>query len=678
MREPADEVRDRMRFLESAIREASQRYYQEDQPSISDAQYDALFRELEDLEAQYPDLASADTPTKQVGAAPKRETFSEVKHRQPMLSLANALDTQELLDFDARVQKLLGERAAELEYSLEHKFDGVAVELVYQDGRFVIGSTRGDGLVGEDITENLRTLASIPERITKTKNLPKVFEVRGEVVIELADFEKLNQSRLEAEENVFANPRNAASGSLRQLDSQVTARRPLQFFAYSLLSPEREMTKTQSETLDLLSKFGFQVQEDVFICQQVAEIISKFEKLEDSRDRLPFEIDGLVVKVNSHELQDVLGLRTRTPRWAVALKFAPREEFTKLLDISVQVGRTGVLTPVAELEPVNVGGVVVRRATLHNQDEIDRKDIRIGDTVVVRRQGDVIPAVVTVVVAKRTGAEKKFKMPEVCPVCGSSVLKEGEDDVAVRCTNYSCPAQLVNRLKHFVSRKAFDIDHLGEKLIQQLVDAELVRGPADLFLVTLEQLSELDRMAEKSAANVIEALEGSKKIGLSRFLYALGIRHVGERTARTLAQVAGSLESLQQMSTEELEELEDVGPIVAKSLVDFFSDREEQGTISALLQRGVEIELDLEPASEGEAQGAFSGEKVVLTGSLQELTRDEAKRLIERAGGKVSSSVTKSTTLVIAGEKAGSKLKKAQELEISILSEEEFRKRAGL
>lgn len=678
-----------MRQLADAIRHANEQYYGADSPEISDAEYDKLFRELEQLEREYPELVLSDSPTKRVGFAQSAQTerevergqggFAEVRHREPMLSLANALTPEELREFSRRIEKIISgkgseESAGPVRFLTEYKFDGVAVELVYRDGELVVASTRGDGEIGEGITANVQTIRSVPRRLPRyAAELPQQLEVRGEVIISTADFIQLNEDRVAKGEWQFANPRNAAAGSLRQLDPSVTAKRPLGFFAYYLSSPDPLPVRCQSEMLELLRKLSFPVQPDILISSTVEEIVPHFHRLEKQRDTLPYEIDGVVVKVDSFELQKQLGVRSRTPRWAVALKFPPREGFTKLLDISVQVGRTGTLTPVAELEPVKIGGVVVKRATLHNQDEIDRKDIRIGDTVVVRRQGDVIPAVVAVVTAKRVGTERRFVLPDRCPECGSPAAKTTEGDAAVRCTNLSCPAQLVERLKHFVSRGGFDIDLLGEKLLEQLVERGIVKRPADLFQLTQGQLEQLPRMGERSASNVIKAIAGSKTIHLSKFIFALGIRHVGERTARALAVASGSLGRLIGFSREELQSIEDIGPKVAESIGEFFASPDERANIDALLESGVEIE-HLQQQSGG---GRFAGETVVLTGTLSAMSRDQAAERIIAEGGAVTGSVSKKTTLVVAGNEAGSKLNKAEALGIPVIDEQQFLVRLG-
>ena len=659
----------RIRELCALLLEANRNYYLLDSPTISDSEYDRLFRELEGLEAKYPDLVRPDSPARRVGGE-AAETFAEVKHREPMLSLANALDAAELRAFDDRTRKALGSAAGDLEYFVEYKFDGLSAELVYSDGVLTVGSTRGDGVVGENVTANLKTIRSIPQRIRR-KGLPRSFEVRGEVIMPVAGFRALNERRAAGGEPQFANPRNAAAGSLRQLDSAVTRERPLEFYAYGLASSEGKIGASQTEALEILRSCGFQVEADVFGTKTIETVLARYEELQEKRDELPFEIDGLVIKVNSYALQDRLGFRSRTPRWAVALKFPPREEFTRILGITVQVGRTGVLTPVAELEPVNIGGVLVKRATLHNQDEIERKDIRLGDTVVVRRQGDVIPAVVSVVTSQRTGEERRFRLPESCPECGAPAARLSEGDVAVRCTNPECPAKTLNRLRHFVSRGGFDIDSLGEKLLEQLVENELVKNAADIFSLKQEALEELERMGEKSARNVLTAIEASKEIALSRMIFALGIRHVGEKTAKDLARAFGSIEGLMKASAAELAAVRDIGPAVSASILDFFSRDEERELVAKLHERGVRPVND-QAAEAVKENGVFRGEVVVFTGGLLKYARDEAGRIVEREGGRTASSISKNVTLVVAGESAGSKLRKAEELGIRIIGEDEF------
>lgn len=679
--------------LRAKILRANEEYYLEDNPSLSDAEYDRLFRELQQIEESFPDLKTPASPTQRVGArksgrgpgaaiypsterGPHLEVpFTPLRHREPMLSLENALDEEEIREFDRRTVKLLDATPGAIRYTAEYKLDGLAVELVYAKGTLLSAATRGDGVVGENVTPNARTIRSIPRRLGTAAGLPDLIEVRGEVILDHESFERLNAERSAAGEPRFANPRNAAAGSLRQLDPGVTARRPLTFFAYSIGGSDTLPVRSHTDELQLLSRLGFTVQEDVLVSSSLEEIIADYRRLEAERDRLPFEIDGVVVKVDDLAHHARLGARSRTPRWAVAFKFPPREEHTRLLDISVQVGRTGALTPVAELEPVRIGGVVVRRATLHNQDEIDRKDIRIGDTVIVRRQGDVIPAVVGVVHAKRTGEEKAYRIPDTCPVCGGAVRRENENDARLRCTNLRCPAKVVNRLKHFVSRGAFDIESLGEKLLDRLVEMGRLTNAADIFTLTQSELEEMERMGERSAANVIAAIDARREVPLSRFLFALGIRHVGERTAKSLAKHARTLKRLKEMTAEELEEIEDIGPKVAQAIAEFFADDGERELLRQLEANGVRPLEEEGPADA--VEGPFSGQVAVITGTLPSLTREEAESLIEELGGTVSGSVSRKTTFVVAGDKAGSKLKKAAELGITVIDEAELLKRAG-
>jgi DNA ligase (NAD+) len=590
-----------------------------------------------------------------------------------MLSLENAMGLEELTEFDERIRRALKERGSEVSYFCEYKFDGLAIELVYRDRTLAVASTRGDGTTGENVTANVRTIANVPKRLSGA--VPAELEIRGEVVLGIEAFRRLNEDRVSRGEPVFANPRNAAAGSLRQLDPSITAGRPLEFFAYAAASPAGLPLSSQSGIFDFLRRAGFSVQEGTKIFSLTDEVAAWFNGILAKRDELPFEVDGVVLKVEDLALQRELGFRARTPRWAIALKFPPREEITFIRDITVQVGRTGTLTPVAELEPVSIGGVTVKRATLHNQNEIDRKDIRIGDTVLVRRQGDVIPAVISVVMAKRTGRERPFHLPDRCPRCGSPAVRESEEEVAIRCSNPACPAKLVERLKHFVSRRAFDIDTLGEKLLSQLVESGRVKTAADLFTLSAEELAGLPRMGEKSAGNLVRAIESRKRVSFERFLYALGIRHVGEKTARDLAAAFMSLDELLHASAGELERIPEVGPKVAASVTAFFSDRRERKLIESLLARGVSVEVKKREARARE--GAFSGEVVVLTGTLSGMTREEAQRRIEASGGEVRPSVTKATTLVVAGEKAGSKLAKAESLKIPVISEAELLARLG-
>jgi DNA ligase (NAD+) len=663
-----DDVQERIAELVRIIEAANDNYYIHDAPDLSDAEYDRLFRELEALELRYPALRSTNSPTQRVGTSTQNAPFSPVQHREPMLSLQNAMNIAEFRDFHTFVCREL--ELESVEYTVEHKFDGLSIELVYEQGRLKEASTRGDGSVGEDVTRNALTIRTVPKRLPE--NAPPRCEIRGEVILPLSDFEQLNELRAEKGEPTFANPRNAAAGSLRQLDPAVTRSRPLAFIAYGMSAPTRLAYVSQTEMFEAMKSWGIPLQTEQIRTESVDEIAALYERLTTERDQLPYEIDGLVVKVNSFARRDDLGFRHRSPRWAIALKFPPREEYTRLLAIVVQVGRTGVLTPVAELEPVAIGGVTVRRATLHNREEIERKDIRVGDTVIVRRQGDVIPAVVGVVHPKRIGNEVPFEMPALCPACGTAVVHDPEQ-VAVRCPNLSCPAQQIERLKHFVSRRAFDIENLGEKNLEVLLNQGLIKNAADLFLLKKEQLLELERVGEKSAQNLVDAIAQSKTVDLDRFIYALGIRQVGDRTAKDIAQKCRELAVFRAMSEAELSEISEVGPVVSLNVVSFLRDPSAQAFIDSLLQAGVVVR----EAAAKLAGGVFEGETVVLTGGLERFSRDEARARIEAEGGKATTSISKSTTLVVAGSDAGSKLKKAAELGIPVIDEVAFLERLG-
>jgi len=655
----------RAKALRAAIAEANHRYYVLDAPTISDAEYDRLFRELQDLEAQHPELATPDSPTLRVGAAPL-EAFGTVRHRVPMLSLNNAFKDEEVEAFDRRVREGLG--AGPVEYACEPKFDGLAISLVYDRGVFAQGATRGDGYEGEDVTANLRTVKSIPLRL-RTAHAPRLLEARGEVIIYRRDFERLNARQREQGAKEFANPRNAAAGGLRQLDSRITASRPLRFFAYGLGETEGlHDAQTQSGVLELLDELGLPVCAERRTVQGVEGLLVYYRELAAKRVGLPYDVDGVVYKVNRLADQERLGFVARAPRFAVAHKFPAEEATTRLIAIEVQVGRTGAITPVARLEPVFVGGVTVTNATLHNEDELHRKDIRVGDTVVVRRAGDVIPEVVRAVPGSRKPRAPLFHVPARCPVCGSAVVRLPDEAVA-RCTGgLFCPAQRKQALLHFASRRALDIEGLGEKLVDQLVDAGMVKTPADLYALDPAGLAALERMGEKSAQNVLAALERSKRTTLARFIYALGIRSVGEATARDLARHFGALDPLVAADEEALQEVEDVGPVVAMSIRRFFAEKHNRDVIDALRRHGVRWE-------EGKARpaapaGRLAGKTFVLTGTLPDMTRDAAAALIASHGGKVTGSVSKKTDYVVAGADAGSKLAKAQTLGIAVLDED--------
>jgi DNA ligase (NAD+) len=653
--------------LRRAIERHNRLYYNEAEPEISDAEYDRLFQELVKLETEHPGLLTPDSPTHRVGFKPSEE-FAPVTHRVPMLSLANAFDEEDVAAFDRRVRE--GLETENVEYAAELKFDGLAITLAYEDGIFVRGATRGDGTTGEDVTPNLRTVRTIPLRLEGRKS-PKLLEVRGEVLMTRKDFEIINKRALEAGEKTFVNPRNAAAGGLRQLDPRLTAQRRLSFFAYGVGASEGfDLPPTHSRLLDALEALGFPVAKDRKTVKGVEGLLRFYREAGEKRAKLPYDIDGVVYKVNRFVDQQKLGFVSRAPRWAVAHKFPAEEATTELLDIDFQVGRTGAITPVARLKPVFVGGTTIVNATLHNEDEIRRKDIWKGDTVVVRRAGDVIPEVARV--AKKGDRDRPFRMPSKCPVCGSAVEKS-EDEAVARCTGgLFCPAQRKQALLHFASRRAMDIEGLGDKLVDQLVEGGIVRTPADLYKLGIVKLAALERMAEKSAANVNEAIEKSKDTTLGRFIYALGIRNVGEVTAKDLARHFGGLDALMDASVEQLQEAPDVGPVVAESIAGFFRERHNREVIEQLRAAGVKWK---EGAPERAAtSGPFAGKIVVLTGTLAAMTRDEAKERIEAAGGRITGSVSKKTDFVVAGAEAGSKLDKASELGVKVLDEEQFLK----
>lgn len=638
-------------------------YYALDTPSVPDSEYDMIYRELQALEQEYPSLVTPESPTQRVSGT-ATNAFGSITHRQAMLSLNNAFEHNELEAFDKRIREALG--IAQVEYAVEPKFDGLAITLTYEHGVFTQGATRGDGYTGEDVTHNLRTLRAIPMRL-HCENPPQLLEVRGEVLMLKRDFDKLNQAQLAKGEKLFANPRNAAAGSLRQLDAKVTATRPLTFFAYGLGVAEGvPMLSSHAAAMDYLASLHFPVSHVRSVVYGVQGLSDYYEKIGQQRQQLPFDIDGVVYKVNQFNQQDELGFVSRAPRWAIAHKFPAQEALTIVEDITVQVGRTGAITPVARLKPVFVGGVTVTNATLHNEDEIRRKDILIGDTVSVRRAGDVIPEVVSVVVERRPPNARRFEMPTACPDCGSHILKQADEAVA-RCTGgLFCPAQRKQAITHYASRRAMDIEGLGEKLVDQLVEANLVHTLADVYTLDITTLSNLERMAEKSAQNILDALNASKSTTLARFIYALGMRNVGEATAKDLAKHFGNLKALMAASLEDLLEVNDVGPIVAESIKNFFAEDHNKSVIEALLVAGLHWD-----ESEGKqlSSGKLSGKTLVLTGTLPTMSRDDAKALIEEAGGKVAGSVSKKTDFVVAGAEAGSKLEKAQQLGITILDE---------
>lgn len=659
---------ERAAWLKKELNRHAHAYYVLDNPTIPDAEYDKMYRELVELEQAHPDLITSDSPTQRVGGKPLPQ-FEPVRHSVPMLSLNNAFDDEEVEGFDRRVREAL-DVSEEIEYSTELKFDGLAISLRYENGKLVQAATRGDGTTGENVTPNIRTVRAVPLRL-HTDHPPQVLEVRGEVLMFKSDFAKLNERQREAGQKEFANPRNAAAGSLRQLDSRITAQRTLRFFAYGIGVLEgAAIPQSHSALLDWYANLGLPVCRERAVVKGARGLLEVSRNIGNKRRELPYDIDGVVYKVNHLDQQQKLGFVSRAPRFAIAHKFPAEEAMTVVQDIGVQVGRTGAITPVARLAPVFVGGVTVTNATLHNEDEVRRKDVQIGDTVIVRRAGDVIPEVVSFVPELRPTHARPFVMPCACPVCGSPIVKP-EDEAIARCSGgwIKCAAQRKGGLLHFVSRRAMDIEGLGEQLVEQLVDKGIVTTPADLYKLGLTALAELDRMAEKSAQNVLNALEKSKSTTLARFIYALGIRHVGEATAKELARHFGNLDALLQASEDQLLEVADIGPVVARSIIDFLSDSLNRELIEQLRAAGIHW-----PETERAivASKPLQGKTFVLTGTLPNLTRDEAAERIEAAGGKVAGSVSKKTNYVVAGEAAGSKLAKAEELGITILDEAEL------
>ncbi|MBW3621776.1 MAG: NAD-dependent DNA ligase LigA [Armatimonadetes bacterium] len=670
-------VADRAKELRDWLNYHSYRYYALDAPEVSDAEWDRLFHELLELETQYPDFATADSPTQRVGAAPA-DFLPSYTHRQPMLSLGNAFKEEDLIAFDQRIKRMLGMDLNDpIEYVAELKIDGLAVSLTYEEGRFTIGATRGDGTTGEQVTNNLRTVRSLPLSLQPGDSpIPRLMEVRGEVFLTHAEFERVNAGREQDGLPLFANPRNAAAGGLRQLDPKLTAKRRLNIFCYELGYVENGHLQTHWETLQALKSWGFRVNPHARPCANIQEVLEIVREWEEKRSGLDYEMDGIVVKVNNLALRSELGQVARSPRWAVAYKYQPPQAATRIEGIVVQVGRTGALTPVAVMQPVPLGGVVVRRATLHNQDEIDRLDVRVGDTVVIQRAGEVIPEVVEVLKEQRPSDTVPFTMPEHCPVCGGGVERP-EGEVVTRCVNVACPAQLKERIRHFASRGAMDIEGMGPALIDQLVDKEFVRDPADLYSLTEEQLVPLERMAKKSAENVVNALQASKDRPLDRLIFGLGIRHVGEHVATLLANRFCSMDTLANASEEAIAAVPGVGPTIAKSAYAFFQEPHNRETLEKLRQAGVKMESD-GAAGIPVTDSQLSGKCFVFTGALERITRQDAERLAVQHGGRASSSVSKATDFVVAGEKAGSKLAKAQQLGIPVISEAEFMEMAGL
>ncbi|WP_453991980.1 NAD-dependent DNA ligase LigA [Bacillus nitroreducens] len=652
----------RVHELHELLNQYNYEYHVLDKPSVPDAEYDRLMQELIQLEEEFPELKTGDSPTVRVGGQ-VLESFQKVEHRIPMLSLGNAFNEQDLRDFDRRARQAVGDS---ISYVCELKIDGLAVSLRYEQGRFVQGSTRGDGEIGEDITVNLKTIRSIPLRLKK----PVDIEVRGEVYMPRSSFEKLNEARLQNEEEPFANPRNAAAGSLRQLDPKIAASRNLDIFLYSIADTRNLGVDSHSEGLDLLDEVGFKTNRERRKCNTIEEVLDYIEEWTVKRPSLAYDIDGIVIKVDSFDQQDELGFTAKSPRWAIAYKFPAEEVVTKLIDIELSVGRTGVITPTAILEPVRVAGTTVQRASLHNEDLIREKDIRIGDSVVVKKAGDIIPEVVNVLVDKRTGEESEFFMPTHCPECESELVRlEGE--VALRCINPKCPAQIREGMIHFVSRNAMNIDGLGEKVISQLFDEKLISDVADLYTLTKEQLLKLERMGEKSTDNLLSAIEASKSNSLEKLLFGLGIRHVGAKAAKTLAQHFETMDRLQVATREQLTAIDEIGEKMADAIVTYFELPDVQDLLNELRQYGINMEYKgPKLISVEDSDSYFAGKTIVLTGKLEQLTRNEAKAEIEALGGKVTGSVSKSTDLLIAGEAAGSKLAKAEQLQIEIWDED--------
>lgn len=655
-----DNIREKIKELSDKLEYHSKRYYIDDNPEISDYEYDMMLRELENLEAEHPEFISPLSPTQRVGGK-ALEHFEQVEHKVPMESLQDAFSESEIYDFDRRVSEVVSGYS----YAVEHKIDGLSVSLEYVDGEFIRGSTRGDGVVGEDVTQNLKTIKSIPLKLTE--KIPYL-EVRGEVFISKENFRKINEKREEAEEPVFANPRNAAAGSLRQLDPKIAASRMMDIFVFNIQQVEGVEVKSHVDGLKFLKKLGFKtiLNENVF-----PDIKSAFQKVLDigeERGDLPFDIDGAVIKINDLSMRKELGSTSKFPRWAIAYKYPPEQKETKLIDILVQVGRTGAITPLAVLEPVHVAGTTVSRATLHNQDYIDEKDIRIGDTVVVQKAGDIIPEILGVKKENRKGDEKIFKMPEKCPTCGAGVVRiEGES--AYRCTGASCPAQITRNIIHFVSRNAMDIDGLGPAIIEQLLERKMIENAADLYYIKPEDIEDMDKMGKKSAENLINALEKSKENPLSRVITALGIRFIGEKASKLIAKYAKTMDKLIELTAEELVLIDEIGETMAKSVVDYFKEPQNLEMIEKLRSAGVNL---TEPVDEN-TDLRFLGMTFVLTGALEEYTRPEASEIIEKLGGKTSSSVSKKTTYVLAGSDAGSKLDKANSLGVKVISEQEFK-----
>ena len=660
------DIENRIIELRGTINDHNYNYYVLDNPIISDIEYDTLLRELDTLETKRPDLITTDSPTQRVGAAPL-EAFTSVEHSIPMLSLENAMNSDELIAYYDRTKKGLGE-IGDIQFVAEPKLDGIGVELIYQDGALIRGLTRGDGTMGEDITQNIKTIRSIPLALRNDKrNFPNLLEVRGEVFMLKKDFQKLNMAREDNNEPLFANPRNAAAGSLRQLDPSITAKRLLSIFCYEAGNITGDTFSSHKDFLSALAEWGFPVNNEIALTNDVDQMLSYHRKLEDKRNNLPYEIDGTVFKVNNIDQRNILGTRSRSPRWAIAGKFKAIQVTSTVIDIVASIGRTGAITPVAKLRPVNVGGVIVTNATLHNQDEIDRKDIRIGDTVWVQRAGDVIPEVVKVVKDKRPLNANRYQLPKLCPSCDKEIIRPEGESVA-RCFNLLCSAQTKGRIKHFISKGGLDVDGFGEKLVDQRVDKELIHTFDDIFTLRFDDLVNLERMAEKSAHNILTSIEKSKKTTFARFVYALGIRNIGSHLSKVLEDhFQSDLEKFQSTTFEELENINEVGPIVADAIVRFWSDESNTAIVSNCIERGVEF-----MQRSNSLDKRFDNLSFVFTGTLKKLKRDDAKKIVESYGGRVSSSVSKKISYLVAGESAGSKLDKARDLGLKVVTELEF------
>jgi len=653
--------------LKTKIQQHNYNYYVEDDPTIPDNEYDKLLRELEDLENQYPELITPDSPTQRVGML-SNTAFSQISHSRPMLSLSNVFYDDELIAFDKRIKTDLGIK--NITYAVEPKFDGLAVALIYEDGIFTLGATRGDGFTGEDVTHNLKTIKSIPLKID-TKNLPAKIEIRGEVVMFKEDFVELNKKQEELGLKVFANPRNAAAGSLRQLDSNITATRPLRFYAYSIdFEGIDKILQSQSDSINLLNELKIPTTNLVKNVNNINDLLTYYTDIINKREELPFDIDGVVYKVNSFNYQDELGFVSRAPRWAVAHKFPAEEAESQIIDIDVQVGRTGAITPVARLKPTFVSGVTVTNASLHNEGELLRKDVHINDYVSIRRAGDVVPEVVSVIKSKRPKNIKKFTMPVNCPKCGGTLKKE-EGEAVLRCNaGKECPAQKKQSIMHFASRKAMDIDGLGEKIIDQLLESKLIDDVSDIYTLSLDSLKDLDRFGDKSAKNLINSIHKSKETTLGRFIYALGIRGVGEATAKDIAKEFGTISNIKAQTIDKLEDVDDIGPTVSKFIFDFFNDNNSNILIDKLITNGIKLKSEVKKDL-GSAPEIFE-KNFVLTGTLPSLKREDAKEIIDQFGGKVVSSVSKKTDYVLAGADAGSKLEKALSLGVNVISEDDL------